>query len=1402
MAEPAPLNGLTSDERQELKEAVCDAILERTRQVVSGVGEHGAVILGDRPSRVLSSGFVLPRMVDGDDESSDIRIASHGMDVRVRGGEGNVVVRTEMAVYVRGLPTSAELFARDGRLLPKADFSPAANQARKAAITARVEAEIPPGIARKEATPLREAIVRRVTEAMGVAVPADAQLAGGDDRDIGGERGADIPPPDAAGGRLRIPDAISKHYEIPEKWIRLAVPIPELILPLPCVPATWERLAAAHATDMVRAVRAAFDAWLETPQGQAAAWRLRRPPSEAFWEPTRWDAFLAEVRAQPIAPEAIAPPVEARLLVQALEEPIDPGSYSVRFALDNMREADGDLECGLFGVSLKVGVPEGCLIPLRLERVRRSYHLVGFLTMPAIGVNGGVDDLGSEDGLRWLRSTWMPRYVLPRMATRDLPGVPTAYSHLARADTDPGQMLRLADELDAWATRLERDGPPSDLDVSGSAADEHAQRVRFQDDLASWRAEAARVRRGGDLLVRSRAAWQADPTMPGGIPYRAWTLTNEAFSRANPAGSGTPSPGWRLFQVAFVLAHVPTLASRVPGFEDQFDAAFDEEKASLLYMSTGGGKTEAFFGIVLFALFLDRLRGKRRGVTAMMHYPLRLLTVQQAQRLSKLLAKAEMVRRGAGLAGAAFEIGFWVGGNNTPNRTEGRPGRIAERLECIPQWDSPRGRDEAALRVGGNSADRAYASAWTSWNKLPSCPFCGADTGLRIFPARRNALGIVCQGSGCDWNRAHDATTGARSEPLPFWVTDSDIYRRAPSIMLGTIDKLALLGQHTSTINQIAGMFGMARSIAGGSDGLLEMTRPDDVLEAGAELVAPAWSGGAEVFHDPFPSLIIQDEMHLLEESLGTFGGIFETGLLAWMRRLAPLLGNRVSRWPDVPEAPRLPHIIGATATAADAEKHVRAIYQRRVVQFPHPGPGLNEGFYVALSQFAVGGEAERARTAPQTPRGREAVAPWGRVYASLMTNGRRHTVTTLAVLATHAATVTRWQRDLSSADPARRARTAFEMEQSVSDAPWSGRRRAAIRLVGASGRHDALASLVDLHRIMLTYVTNKKGGDQILSALDGEAHEAHAAMGADYELSEFKTTLISGGVDIGTIQAVIRQASEAFDPMADDIASTLRGIVATSAISHGVDVEAFNAMCFAGMPADVAEYIQASSRVGRTHVGFSLLVPTPQTRRDRFVVEVHESFHRLLERMIAPPSVERWADRAIERTVPSLLQTWLAGVRYQERFVAAAADRKNSVLTPDTVERAERILGEPGALDDCVAFVRDAVGVNVPAPLGGPNSPGHYRDLLLRELERIRNTLTGSDYSGLLSDFWNNPHTNLKRPMSSLRDVDEAGSIVAAGTADGHTVSAESVTDVMAFLRNRGAGRARRGASSEIDAE
>lgn len=124
-------------------------------------------------------------------------------------------------------------------------------------------------------------------------------------------------------------------------------------------------------------------------------------------------------------------------------------------------------------------------------------------------------------------------------------------------------------------------------------------------------------------------------------------------------------------------------------------------------------------------------------------------------------------------------------------------------------------------------------------------------------------------------------------------------------------------------------------------------------------------------------------------------------------------------------------------------------------------------------------------------------------------------------------------------------------------------------------------------------------------------------------------------------------------------LSKVLRSVIATSAISHGVDVEEFNSMFFAGMPSDIAEYIQASSRVGRTHIGFVVLVPTPQRRRDRYIVEVFDIFHRFLERMVQPAAIDRWAEKAIERVFPSLFQAYLLGVLPTRKVIELPDDEK-----------------------------------------------------------------------------------------------------------------------------------------------
>jgi hypothetical protein len=166
-------------------------------------------------------------------------------------------------------------------------------------------------------------------------------------------------------------------------------------------------------------------------------------------------------------------------------------------------------------------------------------------------------------------------------------------------------------------------------------------------------------------------------------------------------------------------------------------------------------------------------------------------------------------------------------------------------------------------------------------------------------------------------------------------------------------------------------------------------------------------------------------------------------------------------------------------------------------------------------------------------------------------------------------------------------------------------------------------------------------------------------------------------------------------------------------------------------------------------------------------------------------------------------VQTWLAGVLYQKQFATALLERKAHVQPPDSVERVDRLLGAAGAFENCVAFVQEAIAINVAVAKGGPVNQQYYRDLVRREVERISNTIRSRQFSGFLSDFWKNQATNLRRPMLSLRDVDEPGQIVGSrhGT-DSREVSLEQIAVAMALIRNRGAGRRRHTTTSETDVE
>jgi hypothetical protein len=1220
-----------------------------------------------------------------------------------------------------------------------------------------------------------------------------------------------------------LEDHVAEPQPIPMKWRRFRIRLGEFHFE--CHDdAARTAAAASFVTRLQNEVRTILADWLATPDGQRDAYRPRERilPSH-FANEASWNAYLAALRQRRAAVIGdIMPDLTGVALVLDLAPDfVDPTRINLRVAIENGAQAPAprefaDYEPSLFQVSLTLALPSRLHLRLQLDRVQPSYRFRDWLTYPAMGLNCGVELLPSDDSVVRVGTTWAPRYSQPRIDPTVIEGLPVRYAELASPTGDVSRLLLLPDHYDTWIRAQAL------VDAGQGLPEELAERERqaHATDLEAYRRESGYIRAGVQVLIDSCQAARAlgsdvplgswSSRDPRAAPWEAWLLTNEAFTRYG----GERYTEWRLFQLAFILAHVPTLASRMPEFADRFDAHRDELSASLLYFATGGGKSEAFFGLLVFNVFFDRLRGKQRGVTALVRYPLRLLTLQQARRLMRILAQAELVRLRRRVAGAPFEIGFWVGSGNTPNRAAQGFGGVPIITRTTHANDdallNPPTGDTDAARTARRVADR-YQEALESYDKLRVCPCCDRATGMRRYPFQEGRVGIVCFNDGCEWNRENPPSP--HRAPLPFLLTDDTIYQRAPSVILGTVDKLALIGQHDRTINAVVGMLGVARYMDPSNRhfhmprGARALTRATD---EGWTPLKPAFGNGAEVFFDPFPSLIIQDEGHLLEESLGTFSGIFETCFESILIRLGDgLLRNYVASWRPDPQSearrPRLAKVIAATATISDPDRQLRVLYQREPLRFPCPGPSIYESFY-AMPRVARRPERrELAARAPEHLR-TEQFVPRMRSYVSLMTNGRSHTMTTSAVVSAYHLAITELWRALIEQGRADDVIAALSAALRPDD-PLTPLRRAALQELGASqSGPSTLATLLDLQRISLIYVTNKKGGDQIIETLQTQVERDQRAAGIG-DLP-FVTELISGGVTIAEIQDVMQRAEGGVRPGGPfpSIGESLRNIVATSAISHGVDVDKFNAMFFAGLPSDIAEYIQASSRVGRIHVGFSLLVPTPHARRDRYVVETHDQFHRFLERMIPPPAVQRWAERAIRRAMSSILQAFLCAVVEQEAF-AAAGGNKTTARTFTTASQIKAWAdqshgGFTGAVRAATQFALDAIGIEGRGArhAGAATHPDHYRTFVEDRIREMLDVFTRRTDSSRLSNFWESHQTrDMRKPMTSLRDVDEGGAILAA-TRDpwrGRSVNLETTRQVMRVIRGQ-----RLAARSDVDAD
>lgn len=357
------------------------------------------------------------------------------------------------------------------------------------------------------------------------------------------------------------------------------------------------------------------------------------------------------------------------------------------------------------------------------------------------------------------------------------------------------------------------------------------------------------------------------------------------------------APAWRPFQLAYLLM---TMRSIV---EPQHH---DRQFVDLLFFPTGGGKTEAYLGLAAFTIVLRRLRHRRAdgstgiqsaGVTVLMRYTLRLLTLDQLGRASGLICALELERekQPEALGDWPFEIGLWVGQAATPNTMGHRGDKSPQRPYTAYTKTIQFQRDE------GNPSPIP----------LEECPWCGTKFNRHSFRLIPNAerpqdLRIHCANHKCDFS-------GDRH--LPVVAVDEPIYRRLPCFLIATVDKFAAL-PWTGLTGALFGKVGRYDK-----DGFFGPCTPGK---------GAAIPGGALL---P-PELIVQDELHLISGPLGTVAGLYETVIDA--------LATRAGENGDI-----RPKIIASTATVRRAETQIRALFGRsRVAVFPPPGPDRRDSFF------------------------------------------------------------------------------------------------------------------------------------------------------------------------------------------------------------------------------------------------------------------------------------------------------------------------------------------------------------------------------------------------------------------------------------------------------------------------
>ena len=714
-----------------------------------------------------------------------------------------------------------------------------------------------------------------------------------------------------------------------------------------------------------------------------------------------------------------------------------------------------------------------------------------------------------------------------------------------------------------------------------------ASRVLLNKQLLACRNDYNRLKRNITLLERDSSAMAAFRTMNTAMfmqlhhsieckknnPFVPNKENSEDFysnEKIYDKNGKETEYKWRSFQLAFILLNIDAFVKpnkEDHTVEDVFGTGWPErnEIADLVWFPTGGGKTEAYLGIIAFAISLRRFtKGVNGcGTTVLMRYTLRMLTLQQFQRATLLIFALEVIRKDEFslpqnfyLGDERISIGLFVGGDSLPNG-----------------WDST--SYSQGMKDTLNDISEQINNGNPISTKLPftDCPWCGG--GLFIDEDLNNIkpnhigdygindqLNIACNSEGCTFH----SRRASNAKSLPFRIFDDDIYKYPPTLLFGTVDKFAALANYVSTESG---------------------NRSKDSQRL--------FGKGYQIDCLP-PELIIQDELHLLLGPLGSSVGLFEKGI-DYLCTYYDDSGKKIK-----------PKVVTSTATTRNTDKQIFALFNRRSEIFPKQGITCDDSFFAFYKRKVN----EDNKLEYESKRKYVGVLPIGKTQVWMQ----------LRIISISLSHRLKYFKEKYTIDE------VFETPEIL----------------------DELEKVFDYYHTTLSYYNSLKDVGKAQSQLDhylpGDINYVikntipwsflDKLIRKEKEIMYSELTGRLSGEEVKTNLADIEQKWTLLEAIEGSkklkVIKSPEFIISTNMISVGIDVSRFNTIVINSMPRNIAEYIQASSRVARDEDGIVFTVHHPYRSRDISHYQKFKEFHEKFYSYVEPISVTPFASKALDR--------------------------------------------------------------------------------------------------------------------------------------------------------------------------